>query len=135
MHRTLTPCDLLVLDQFSDTLDEKYPQISRSWRSHWHYLNTLFNYPEDIRKAIYTTNAIESLNSVIRKAIKKRKLFPTDDSAKKVIYLEIQYASKRWTMPIRNWKLALNRIMYALFINQEPALFQFSIVLQKAPFL
>ena len=102
---------LLALDQFSETWDEKYPQISRSWRSHWHNLNTLFNYPEDIRKAIYTTNAIESLNSVIRKAIKKRKLFPTDDSAKKVIYLAIQDASKRWTMPIRNWKLALNRFM------------------------
>jgi transposase-like protein len=102
---------LLALDQFSRTWDEKYPQISRSWRAHWHNLNTLFNYPEDIRKAIYTTNAIESLNSVIRKAIKKRKLFPTDDSAKKVIYLAIQDASKRWTMPIRNWKLALNRFM------------------------
>jgi len=102
---------LLALDQFSETWDEKYPQISRSWRSHWHNLNTLFNYPEDIRKAIYTTNAIESLNSVIRKAIKKRKLFPTDDSAKKVIYLAIQDASKRWTMPIRNWKPALNRFM------------------------
>ena len=71
----------------------------------------MFNYPEDIRKAIYTTNDIESLNSVIRKAIKKRKLFPTDDSAKKVIYLAIQDASKRWTMPIRNWKLVLNRFM------------------------
>jgi putative transposase len=102
---------LLALDQFSETWDEKYPQISRSWRSHWHNLNALFDYPEDIRKAIYTTNAIESLNSVIRKAIKKRKLFPTDDSAKKVIYLAIQDASKRWTMPIRNWKLALNRFM------------------------
>jgi len=102
---------ILTLDQFAETWDEKYPQISRSWRSHWHNLNALFDYPQDIRKAIYTTNAIESLNSVIRKAIKKRKLFPTDDSAKKVIYLAIQDASKRWTMPIRNWKLALNRFM------------------------
>jgi transposase-like protein len=102
---------LMALEHFSETWDEKYPQISRSWRAHWHNLNTLFNYPQDIRKAIYTTNAIESLNSVIRKAIKKRKLFPTDDSAKKVIYLAIQDASKRWTMPIRNWKLALNRFM------------------------
>ena len=102
---------LLALDRFSDQWDDKYPQISRSWRAHWHNLNTLFNYPEDIRKAIYTTNAIESLNSVIRKAIKKRKLFPTDDSAKKVIYLAIQAAAKKWTMPIRNWKLALNRFM------------------------
>ena len=102
---------LLALDQFCDRWDDKYPQISRSWRTHWQNLNTLFNYPEDIRKAIYTTNAIESLNSVIRKAIKKRKLFPTDDSAKKVIYLAVQAASKKWTMPIRNWKLALNRFM------------------------
>ena len=102
---------LLALGQFSDRWDAKYPQISRSWRAHWENINTLFNYPEDIRKAIYTTNAIESLNSVIRKAIKKRKLFPTDDSAKKVVYLAIMDASKKWTMPIRNWKAALNRFM------------------------
>ena len=102
---------LLALERFSERWDVKYPQISRSWRAHWDNLNTLFNYPEDIRRAIYTTNAIESLNSVIRKAIKKRKLFPSDDSAKKVIYLAIQQAAKKWTMPIRNWKLALNRFM------------------------
>lgn len=102
---------LLALDQFAERWDDKYPQISKSWRSHWHNLNTLFGYPEDIRKAIYTTNAIESLNSVIRKAVEKRKLFPTDDSALKVIYLAIQQASKKWTMPIRNWKLALNRFI------------------------
>ena len=102
---------LLALDQFAEQWDAKYPQISRSWRAHWENLNTLFNYPEDIRKAIYTTNAIESLNSVIRKAIKKRKLFPSDDSARKVVYLAIMDASKKWTMPIRNWKMALNRFM------------------------
>ncbi|SEQ74247.1 putative transposase, partial [Nitrosomonas sp. Nm51] len=102
---------LLALDQFAARWDEKYPQISRSWRAHWDNICTLFKYPEDIRKAIYTTNAIESLNSVIRKAVKKRKLFPTDDSAKKVIFLAIQEASKNWTMPIKNWKAALNRFM------------------------
>lgn len=102
---------LLALDQFAERWDSKYPQISRSWRAHWNNLNTLFSYPEDIRKAIYTTNAIESLNSVIRKVIKKRKLFPSDDSARKVIYLAIQEASRKWTMPIRNWKAALNRFM------------------------
>jgi transposase-like protein len=102
---------LMALDGFSERWDEKYPQISRSWRACWPNLNTLFNYPEDIRKAIYTTNAIESLNSVIRKVIKKRKLFPTDDSAKKVVYLAIEEASKKWTMPIRNCKTALNRFM------------------------
>lgn len=102
---------LLALEQFSERWDSKYPQISRSWTAHWDNLNTLFNYPEDIRRAIYTTNAIESLNSVIRKAIKKRKLFPTDESARKVIYLAIRDASKKWTMPIRNWRQALNRFM------------------------
>lgn len=112
IYRAVTEDEALkALDDFSDKWDEKYPQISRSWRAHWHNLNTLFSYPEDIRKAIYTTNAIESLNSVIRKAIKKRKVFPTDDSAKKVVYLAIMDASKRWTMPIRNWKTALNRFM------------------------
>ncbi len=89
----------------------KYPQISRSWKAHWPNLITLFDYPEDIRRVIYTTNAIESVNSVIRKAIKNRRLFPNDDSAMKVIYLAIQSASKKWTMPIRNWKAAMNRFI------------------------
>lgn len=99
------------LSDFSEKWDEQYPQISRSWRNHWENLNTLFNYPADIRKAIYTTNAIESLNSVIRKATKKRKVFPTEESAKKVVYLAVRQASEKWTMPIRNWKTALNRFM------------------------
>jgi transposase-like protein len=102
---------LLALDRFSERWDESYPQISRSWRANWDNLNTLFGYPPDIRKAIYTTNAIESLNSVVRKAIKKRKLFPSDDAARKVVYLAINEAAKKWTMPIRNWKTALNRFM------------------------
>jgi len=100
-----------LLDSFAEKWDEKYPLISRSWRSHWANLNTLFLYPKDIRKAIYTTNAIESLNSVIRKSTNNRKLFPNDDSAKKVVYLAIQEASKKWTMPIRDWKSALNRFI------------------------
>ena len=102
---------LAALEAFSERWDEKYPQISRSWRSHWENLNTIFNYPADIRRAIYTTNAIESLNSVIRKAIKKRKLFPTEESARKVIDLAISEASRKWTMPIRNWKPALNHFI------------------------
>ena len=102
---------LLALERFAERWDHKYPHISRTWRQHWHNLSTLFRYPDDIRKAIYTTNAIESLNSVIRKAVKKRKLFPSDDSARKVVYLAIMDASKKWTMPIRNWKGALNRFI------------------------
>jgi putative transposase len=102
---------LMALDNFAAAWDDKYPQISKSWRAHWENLNTFFGYPPDIRKAIYTTNAIESLNSVIRAAIKKRKVFPTDDSVRKVIYLAIRDASKKWSMPIQNWRLAMSRFI------------------------
>jgi putative transposase len=99
------------LNQLDEKWTFKYPQISRSWRQNWDNLNTLFAYPSEIRKAIYITNAIESLNSVIRKAMKKRKLFPHDDAAKKVVSLATREASKKWTMPIRNWRSALNHLM------------------------
>lgn len=97
------------LEGFAATWDDKYPQIAKSWDAHWPNIIPLFDYPADIRKAIYTTNAIESLNSVIRKATRKRKIFPHDESALKVVYLAIQAASQRWTRPIQNWKAALNR--------------------------
>jgi transposase-like protein len=99
------------LAAFAEVWDEKYPTISQSWQRHWPNLITLFDYPEDVRKVIYTTNAIESLNSVIRKAVKNRKVFPHDQAALKVVYLAIQAASNKWSMPIRNWKAALNRFM------------------------
>ena len=99
------------LDEMEAKWGSQYPQISRSWRHNWANLNTLFAYPEGIRKAIYTTNAIESLNSVVCRAIKKRKLFPNDDAARKMVYLTTMEASKKWTMPIRNWRLALNHFM------------------------
>ena len=99
------------LSAFAAKWDDKFPTISQMWRRHWENLITLFEYSDDIRKAIYTTNAIESLNSVVRKAIKNRKVFPTDNSAMKVVYLAIESASKKWTMPIHNWKAALNRFM------------------------
>ncbi|HCL4436196.1 TPA: IS256 family transposase [Salmonella enterica] len=102
---------LMALDAFAGKWDDKYPQISKSWHAHWENLNTFFGYPPDIRKAIYTTNAIESLNSVIRAAIKKRKVFPTDDSVRKVVYLAIKDASKKWSMPIQNWRLAMSRFI------------------------
>lgn len=101
----------LELERFAEKWDAKYPQISKSWTANWHNLITIFSYPKDIRKVIYTTNAIESLNSVIRKSVKTRKVFPSDDAAFKVIYLAVESASKKWTMPIRNWKSALNRFM------------------------
>lgn len=102
---------LAELERFGSQWDGTYPQISKSWTTHWVNLRTLFEYPPEIRKAIYTTNAIESLNSVIRAATKRRKLFPSNESAVKVIYLAIEQASRKWTMPIRDWRLALNRFM------------------------
>jgi putative transposase len=80
------------LDQVEEKWRVKYPLIPRSWRQNRDSLNTLFAYPQEIRKSIYTTSAIESLNSLIRKAIMKRKLFPLDDAAKKVVYLATREA-------------------------------------------
>ncbi|AHF73356.1 transposase ISSoEn2, IS256 family [Candidatus Sodalis pierantonius str. SOPE] len=102
---------LQALEAFSSAWDIRYPQISRSWQANWANLATFFAYPTDIRKVIYTTNAIESLNSVIRHAIKKRKVFPTDDAVKKVVWLAIQAASQKWTMPLRDWRIAMNRFI------------------------
>lgn len=96
---------------FGEVWDKKYAAISKSWNEHWPNLITLFDYPDEIRKVIYTTNAIESLNSVIRKAIKNRKIFPHDNSALKVTWLAMQEASKKWTMPLHHWNVALNRFM------------------------
>ncbi len=95
--------------EFGEKWDKKYPAISRSWNKHGHNMITLFSFPEEIRKIIYTTNAIESLNSVIRKSINNRKIFPSDQSAMKVIYLAIQKASRKWTMALHDWRAAMNR--------------------------
>jgi transposase-like protein len=99
------------LKVFAEKWDNRYPSIANSWTSRWENVIPLFSYPHDIRKVIYTTNAIESLNSVIRKAIKNRRIFPNDTSAFKVVFLAIQKASEKWTMPIRNWKPAMNRFL------------------------
>ncbi|MEX1223319.1 MAG: IS256 family transposase [Pirellulales bacterium] len=102
------------LDDFAEAWDDKYPTISKQWRTKWTDIITLFDFPAPIRKAIYTTNAIESVNSVIRKFTKNRKIYPSEESALKLIYMAIGEASKKWTMPIRSWKPALNHfaIMY-----------------------
>lgn len=102
------------LDDFAQTWDDKYPTISKMWRLKWPDIITLFDFPPEIRKAIYTTNAIESVNSVIRKFTRNRKIYPNEQSALKLIYMAISEASKRWTKPIHHWKQALNHfaIMY-----------------------
>ena len=96
------------LDEFAQAWDEKYPTIAKTWRAKWTDIITLFDYPAPIRKAIYTTNAIESVNSVIRKFTRNRKIYPNEESALKLVYMAIHEASKKWTMPVRHWKQALN---------------------------
>jgi len=103
----------LKLDEFSSKWDDKYPTISKSWKTHWENIIPIFDYPEDIRKAIYTTNAIESLNRSLRKIIKTKGAFPNDDAVYKILYLALRNASKKWTMPIRNWHAAINRFAIA----------------------
>jgi len=97
------------LGAFEAAWGERYPTIAPIWRRHWAQVIPLFDYPPEIRKVTYTTNAIESLNSVIRKATKNRRVFPSDASAMKVVFLAVQNASKRWTRPIQNWKAAMHR--------------------------
>jgi len=109
----------LALDTFSDTWDSQYPTISRQWRQQWEQLTGFFAYPNEIRKVVYTTNAIESLNSCLRKIIKHRRVFPNDDAATKLIYLAVQNIAKKWTMPIQNWKAALNQFAI-LFEDRVP---------------
>lgn len=104
---TLESAEAALLE-FGEKWDKKYPAISRSWNNHWQNILTLFAFPEEIRKIIYTTNAIESLNSVIRKAINNRKIFPSDRSALKVVYLATQKASQKWTISLRDWRAAMN---------------------------
>ena len=105
---TETQAEQALID-FAQRWDKQYPTISKSWLNHWQRIIPFFAFPDDIRKAIYTTNAIESMNMTLRKVLRNHRSFPTDESAMKVIYLAIHNISKKWTMPIRDWKAALNR--------------------------
>ena len=107
------------LESFGKKWNDKYPMIQAAWERNWNDLIEFFNYPMDIRKAIYTTNAIESLNFSLRKITRNKSSFPDDDSIYKVMYLAIRNASKRWTMPIRNWALAVNQFAI-LFDKRVP---------------
>jgi len=97
------------LELFAEKWDQQYPTISKSWRAQWARVIPLFAFPEDIRKVIYTTNAIESVNLTLRKVTRNHRIFPSDEAVYKVLYLAIQNIAKKWTMPIREWKPALNR--------------------------
>lgn len=107
------------LDAFAQVWDAKYPTIAKAWRAKWTDIITLFDYPPAIRRVIYTTNAIESLNSVIRKFTRNRKIYPNEESALKLVFMAIREASHKWTMPIHHWKQALNHFAI-LFEGRMP---------------
>ena len=102
------------LQEFEDKWGNEYPTIVKSWRSNWPRITPFFEYPPDIRRIIYTTNAIESVNMSLRKVSKARGSFPNDDALLKLFYMALGNISKKWTMPLRDWKSALIRftIMY-----------------------
>ena len=97
------------LKQFGIKWDNKYPVISDIWQRNWSGIVPFFAFPAEIRKVIYTTNVIESMNRQIRKIIKNKGVFPDDKSIQKIIYLALRNAAKKWTMPLKDWPLALNQ--------------------------
>ena len=97
------------LQEFEDKWGNEYPTIVKSWRSNWPRITPFFEYPPDIRRIIYTTNAIESVNMSLRKVSKARGSFPNDDALLKLFYMALGNISKKWTMPLRDWKSALIR--------------------------
>lgn len=108
------------LAEFSLKWDAKFPMIAKSWRSNWARVIPFFAHPPEIRKIIYTTNAIESLNMSLRKVTKARGSFPNDEAVSKLLYLALRNIAKKWTMPIHAWKDALNRFAI-IYENRLPA--------------
>lgn len=110
IYQAATVCEAEdALTHFADKYDQVYPTISQIWLRHWERVIPLFDYPPDIRKAIYTTNAIESVNRSLRKVLKTKGAFPDETAVFKLLYLALNNISKKWTMPIRDWKATLAR--------------------------
>ncbi|QUN06910.1 IS256 family transposase [Shewanella yunxiaonensis] len=99
------------LAQFAEMWDNQHPSISKSWRDNWTRLSVFFDYPPEIRKVIYTTNAIESLNASLCQVTKTRRSFPSDDAVLKLLYLALHQIAKKWTMSLRDWKPAMTQFM------------------------
>src|SRR5215203_3368596 len=110
---------LYSLELFAEKWDSKYPIISKSWKANWSKINPMFRFPQEIRRAVYTTNVIESLNFSLRKITKTRAAFPTEEAAIKLLWLGLRNIEKKWTMPIQNWSLALNQ-MAIIFEGRMP---------------
>ena len=98
-------------EEFREKWDRKYPAILRSWDNNWTELTTFFEYPQDIRRLIYTTNAVEAYHRMVRKFTKAKAIFPTDDSIKKVVYLSTKEIMKKWTMPVQSWGMAYGQFV------------------------
>lgn len=98
-------------EEFREKWDKKYPNILKSWDKNWAELTAFFEYPQEIRKIIYTTNPVESYHRMVRKFTKTKAVFPTDDSIRKAVYMSVQEISKKWTMPVRDWGLAYSQFM------------------------
>ncbi len=99
------------LTAFANQWGQQYSAIVPSWENHWDRLTAFFDYPPEVRKVIYTTNAIESLNYSLRKVIKGRGAFPHDEAVRKLLYLGLRNVARKWTMPVRDWKAALNQFI------------------------
>ena len=106
-------------EEFREKWDKKYPNILKSWDRNWLDLTTFFEFPQEIRKIIYTTNAVESYHRMVRKFTKSKAIFPTDDSIRKVIYMSVREIAKKWTMPVRDWALAYQQ--FAIFFEDRLA--------------
>ncbi|MBK9280926.1 MAG: IS256 family transposase [Candidatus Obscuribacter sp.] len=108
------------LEALAEKWDGRYPTVSKSWRTHWAKIIPMFAFPDDIRKVIYTTNAVESVNMTLRKASRNHRIFPNDEAVIKVMYLAGQLISRKWTMPLRDWGAAMNQFSI-LFEGRVPS--------------
>ena len=98
------------LDNLEDKWGGKYPLVIKSWRRNWENLSTYFKFPEEIRRMIYTTNAVEALHRQMRKVTKNRSIFPNDEALSKILFLAIRDVSKKWTMPLQNWAFTISQL-------------------------
>jgi putative transposase len=111
------------LKAFERSWDNQYPSISKSWRSNWNRVTPFFAFTKDIRRVVYTTNAVEALNRQLRKVLKTRGSFPTDEAATKLIWLALGKASQKWTLPIPNWDLAIQQFAIHFSGRIDPSIY------------
>jgi putative transposase len=99
------------LEEFRENWEKKYPSITKSWDANWFELTTFFEFPQEIRHLIYTTNSVEAYHRQLRKFTKTKSILPTDDAIRKVVYLSVQEITKKWTIPVKDWGMAYSQIM------------------------